>query len=191
MAHPGARRRGAELRAGRGGRAVRDERGGTGIPDRAALAAGLRGAGRPACPRRSGSAPHRGTIRAGGGWCTTEDYAGRGASARMLEEYARFPLFRTVGIDSSFYAPPTEATLASYAEHLPPGFPCVSKVWNQLTVQTFAQGAGQGAGGPGQSRTSSIPTSFSRPCSSPTSATSRTTRARSSSSSRPSGGGAA
>jgi len=57
----------------------------------------------------------------------------------MLKEYARFPLFRTVGIDSSFYAPPTEATLASYAESLPPGFPCVSKVWNQLTVHTFAQ----------------------------------------------------
>jgi uncharacterized protein YecE (DUF72 family) len=67
------------------------------------------------------------------------DYAGRGASARMLEEYARFPLFRTVGIDSSFYAPPTEATLASYSERLPAGFPCVSKVWNQLTVHTFAQ----------------------------------------------------
>ena len=33
-------------------------------------------------------------------------YRGRGASAAMLEEYARFPLFRTVGIDSTFYAPP-------------------------------------------------------------------------------------
>ena len=67
------------------------------------------------------------------------DYEGRGASARMLEEYARFPLFRTVGIDSSFYAPPTDAVLASYAEHLPRGFPCVSKVWNQLTVHTFSK----------------------------------------------------
>jgi uncharacterized protein YecE (DUF72 family) len=57
----------------------------------------------------------------------------------MLEEYARFPLFRTVGIDSSFYAAPTEETLTSYAEHLPGGFPCVSKVWNQITVHTFAQ----------------------------------------------------
>lgn len=67
------------------------------------------------------------------------DYEGRGASARMLEEYARFPLFRTVGIDSSFYAPPTDAVLTSYAEHLPRGFPCVSKVWNQLTVHTFSK----------------------------------------------------
>jgi uncharacterized protein YecE (DUF72 family) len=57
----------------------------------------------------------------------------------MLEEYARFPLFRTVGIDSSFYAPPTEEILASYAKYLPAGFPCVSKVWNQLTVHTFTQ----------------------------------------------------
>jgi uncharacterized protein YecE (DUF72 family) len=57
----------------------------------------------------------------------------------MLEEYAAFPLFRTVGIDSSFYAPPTEEILASYAKYLPAGFPCVSKVWNQLTVQTFSK----------------------------------------------------
>lgn len=67
------------------------------------------------------------------------DYYGRGASARMLKEYAAFPLFRTVGIDSSFYAPPTDEVLRDYAEHLPPGFPCVSKVWNQITVQTFAE----------------------------------------------------
>ena len=75
------------------------------------------------------------------------DYEGRGASARMLEEYSAFPLFRTVGIDSSFYAPPTEATLAAYAEHLPPGFPCVSKVWNQLTVQTFSKAHDKARGG--------------------------------------------
>jgi uncharacterized protein YecE (DUF72 family) len=66
-------------------------------------------------------------------------YEGKGASARMLEEYAAFPLFRTVGIDSSFYAPPTEEVLTSWAERLPPGFPCVSKVWNQVTVHTFAK----------------------------------------------------
>jgi uncharacterized protein YecE (DUF72 family) len=57
----------------------------------------------------------------------------------MLEEYAAFPLFGTVGIDSSYYAPPTEEVLRSYAEHLPPGFPCVSKVWSQLTVHTFTK----------------------------------------------------
>jgi uncharacterized protein YecE (DUF72 family) len=60
-----------------------------------------------------------------------QDYQGKGASTRMLEEYSAFPLFRTVGIDSSFYAPPTEEVLRGYAERLPPGFPCVSKVWNR------------------------------------------------------------
>lgn len=67
------------------------------------------------------------------------DYGSRGAAARMLEEYAAFPLFGTVGIDSSFYAPPSEEVLRSYAEHLPAGFPCVSKVWSQLTVHTFTK----------------------------------------------------
>jgi uncharacterized protein YecE (DUF72 family) len=66
-------------------------------------------------------------------------HEGKGAPARMLEEYSSFPLFRTVGIDSSFYAPPTDEVLRAYAEHLPPGFPCVSKVWNQVTVHTFSK----------------------------------------------------
>ncbi len=67
------------------------------------------------------------------------DYKGRGASAEMLAEYARFPLFRTVGIDSSFYAPPSPETLERYAAHLPPGFPCVSKVWHEVTVHTWTK----------------------------------------------------
>ncbi len=67
------------------------------------------------------------------------DYGPKGAPAKMLEEYATFPLFRTVGIDSTYYGPPTEAVLRSYAEHLPPGFPVVSKVWSQLTIHTFTK----------------------------------------------------
>lgn len=67
------------------------------------------------------------------------DYGSKGAATRMLEEYAAFPLFGTVGIDSSFYAPPTEETLRGYSEQLPPGFPCLSKVWSQLTVHTFTK----------------------------------------------------
>src|SRR6266516_4606861 len=56
----------------------------------------------------------------------------RGAQpARRLEEYARYPLFRTVGIDSAFYEPPSEEALAAYARALPAGFPCVSKVWDR------------------------------------------------------------
>ena len=60
----------------------------------------------------------------------------RGAQpARRLEEYARYPLFRTVGIDSAYYEPPEEPLLAAYAKALPPGFPCVSKVWDRVTAR--------------------------------------------------------
>jgi len=55
--------------------------------------------------------------------------------AKRLEEYVRYPLFRTVGIDSAFYEPPSEDVLRAYAQSLPPGFPCVSKVWDQITVK--------------------------------------------------------
>jgi len=67
-----------------------------------------------------------------------QDYPKSGATARMLEEYARFPLFRTVGIDSTFYRPADAGVLASYAEALPAGFRCVSKVWDRITMHTFA-----------------------------------------------------
>jgi uncharacterized protein YecE (DUF72 family) len=59
--------------------------------------------------------------------------------ARRLEEYVRYPLFRTVGIDSAFYEPPSEDALAEYARALPPGFPCVSKVWDRITAKRFNQ----------------------------------------------------
>jgi len=53
---------------------------------------------------------------------------------RGLEHIARYPLFRTVGIDRSHYAPLDEATLQSYAAQLPPGFPCVIKAWSAITT---------------------------------------------------------
>lgn len=74
-------------------------------------------------------------------------YPKTGASAAMLEEYARFPLFRTAGIDSTFYAPPSAAMLESYARALPPGFRCVSKVWDRITVHTFSKARHQATGG--------------------------------------------
>jgi len=67
----------------------------------------------------------------------------RGAQpARRLEEYARYPLFRTVGIDSAFYEPPSEEALRAYAQALPPGFPCVTKVWDRITAKRLDQGKG-------------------------------------------------
>ncbi len=67
-----------------------------------------------------------------------EEYPSTGASAAMLAEYARWPLFRTVGIDSFFYRPASAKVLTSYAEALPEGFPCLSKVWDRITAHTFA-----------------------------------------------------
>lgn len=71
-------------------------------------------------------------------------YPKNAPAARMLEEYARFPLFRTVGIDSSFYRPPSPDTLRAYARALPAGFPCVSKVWDQITVHTWTAPRAEG-----------------------------------------------
>jgi uncharacterized protein YecE (DUF72 family) len=76
-----------------------------------------------------------------------QDYGPKGAAAKMLKEYAAFPLFGTVGVDSSYYGPPTEAVLRSYAEHLPPGFPTLSKVWSQITVHTFTKAQDPGRAG--------------------------------------------
>lgn len=53
---------------------------------------------------------------------------------RGLAQIARYPLFRTAGIDRSHYAPLDEAALRCYAAQLPPGFPCVIKAWNGLTT---------------------------------------------------------
>jgi uncharacterized protein YecE (DUF72 family) len=52
---------------------------------------------------------------------------------RGLSLYARCPLFRTVGIDRSYYAPLDRPTLTEYAAELPPGFRCVMKIWNEIT----------------------------------------------------------
>ena len=51
---------------------------------------------------------------------------------RGLEEYARHPLFNTVAIDRSYYAPLGDEELAVYARQLPAGFRCVMKVWNEV-----------------------------------------------------------
>src|SRR5258706_13677768 len=63
--------------------------------------------------------------------------------ASRPEEYTRYPLFRTVGIDSAFYDPPSEAELASYARALPAGFSCVSKAWDRITAKPLGQDAAE------------------------------------------------
>ena len=54
-----------------------------------------------------------------------------------LREYAQFPLFRTVGIDSTFYQPASLELLKSYSSQVPSEFKWVSKVWERLTIPEF------------------------------------------------------
>jgi uncharacterized protein YecE (DUF72 family) len=56
-----------------------------------------------------------------------------------LREYARHPLFATVGLDRSFYAPVPEKELAAYARQVPEGFDLCAKVWSELTTPTFPE----------------------------------------------------
>lgn len=68
---------------------------------------------------------------------TQEDLVRRGLAA-----YASNPLFRTVGIDRSYYGPLGEQDLARYAENLAgTDFLAVSKVWSELT--TFVDRTGK------------------------------------------------
>jgi uncharacterized protein YecE (DUF72 family) len=55
-----------------------------------------------------------------------------------LVEYARFPLFRTVGIDRSYYGPIPEPELAAMRAQLPDDFRAVMKVWEGITTLQFA-----------------------------------------------------
>ncbi|HEU4411226.1 MAG TPA: DUF72 domain-containing protein [Polyangiaceae bacterium] len=56
-----------------------------------------------------------------------------------LALYARNPLFSTVGVDRSYYAPLGEAEWADYARQLPEGFRCVVKAWGELTARVDPQ----------------------------------------------------
>ena len=70
-----------------------------------------------------------------------ERYANAQAFTReSLREYARHPLFRTVGIDRSFYAPLSRDELRAYADQLPDGFRCVMKVFNEISTRVTRDG---------------------------------------------------
>jgi len=63
-------------------------------------------------------------------------------SQDTLAEYAAYgdgiPLFRTVGIDHSFYRPASAAQLAHYASQVPEDFRFCSKVWEEITIPAYA-----------------------------------------------------
>jgi uncharacterized protein YecE (DUF72 family) len=53
---------------------------------------------------------------------------------RSLVEYGAHPLFRTVGVDRSFYAPVPFEELALLASQVPPDFRFVQKVWAEVSA---------------------------------------------------------
>ena len=64
-------------------------------------------------------------------------------SQDTLAEYAIYgsdgiPLFRTVGIDHSFYRPASAMQLAHYASQVPDDFRFCSKVWEEITIPAYA-----------------------------------------------------
>jgi uncharacterized protein YecE (DUF72 family) len=65
-------------------------------------------------------------------------------SQDCLAEYAAYEyqgasLFRTVGIDHTFYHPPTVSQLVHYAGQVPEGFTFCSKAWEEITVPIYAR----------------------------------------------------
>ncbi len=54
-----------------------------------------------------------------------------------LAEYAAWPWFRAVGVDSTFYGPPEPSTVARWDQQLPPDFRIVPKVWEHVTIPRF------------------------------------------------------
>lgn len=66
-----------------------------------------------------------------------EKYSEKEFNVASLKEYAQNPLFRTVGIDSSFYKPLSQIRLLDYTALLPQGFTWIEKIWERLTIPTF------------------------------------------------------
>lgn len=68
----------------------------------------------------------------------------RDFKGRCLEEYALNPWFRTVGIDNTFYTPPSLKQLETYSKALPATFRWVSKVWERITIPQYPKHARYG-----------------------------------------------
>jgi uncharacterized protein YecE (DUF72 family) len=70
-------------------------------------------------------------------------YAPTSFTRECLGEFCQFlykgqPLFRTVGMDSSFYRPPTTNQLLRYLKQIPEDFELCSKVWEEITIPVYA-----------------------------------------------------
>jgi uncharacterized protein YecE (DUF72 family) len=80
----------------------------------------------------------------------TRQYAKSKFAQECLGEYCQFqyqgePLFRTVGNDSTFYRPPTANQLRRYMNQIPEDFEMCLKVWEEITIPSYAKQARYGA----------------------------------------------
>ena len=131
---------------------------GPGLPDRARSdrADGLRRrlrrpAHSPRCPLRRLILELSRVARAGLPSRTTRGKGAVGQDAGGVRRASRSSA-PSASTPASTRRPIERGARAPMRSVCPPGFPCVSKVWNQITVHTFTQGAGQGARRAGQPR---------------------------------------
>ena len=76
-------------------------------------------------------------------------YAKTAFARECLGEYCQYlykghPLFRTVGNDATFYRPPSANQLTRYLTQIPEDFHMCFKVWEELTIPTYAKHARYG-----------------------------------------------
>jgi len=76
-------------------------------------------------------------------------YAKSAFTRECLGEYCQYqysdvPLFSTVGNDATFYRPPTANQLRGYLNQIPEGFEMCFKVWEEITIPTYAKHARYG-----------------------------------------------
>ena len=76
-------------------------------------------------------------------------YAKTVFARECLGEYGQYrykgqPLFRTVGNDATFYRPPSANQLTRYLAQIPEDFEMCFKVWEELTIPTYAKHARYG-----------------------------------------------
>ncbi len=79
----------------------------------------------------------------------TRTYTKTGFTWDCLVEFCQYlykgePLFRTVGNDATFYRPPTASQLSRYLDQIPEDFEMCAKVWEEITIPTYATHARYG-----------------------------------------------
>ena len=79
-----------------------------------------------------------------------KQYAKTTFARECLGEYCQYlyegePCFRTVGNDATFYRPPTPNQLRKYLNQIPEDFEMCFKVWEELTIPSYAKHARYGA----------------------------------------------